>query len=890
MASFRDDYQSQTETLLSDAELPPSATWTSTFRPNGLNTTSWTTASSWRVPGLSPLQQVLDLSRFGAALLITSECDPAAWRKGAPFENGPKLQIPGGKLSERSQALLREQSLIGVDIMEHALSEAGVPADRIKRLDFCNGCARNMDPLIDIPNFWREHLNSFKQVSDALIYYVGPSVETGAWALTWINDHYEAKVSLVEPDSILPPPGPQDGLPGTRFVISDAPSSASMWLRPARRLRGVAAWWGAAPPGGAGGPPLTRWLAGFLPLPPEGAEAFLELPPYTGLEDLPCHKTLFWGPLPPSNPVISRHLLWELTEFLGSITMRIHRTLANKEILIKGGPQILLKILETQVTGNEPLALQVLWLLQALVADSPTDRWARTMDEAVAAALTLPDRLCGGYENVGDYPKLLAAILALLGSSCARCPLCLEGIAFGGTGQNWPRVLKLSLAALSSVSGAAACTDPTADIPATHLAECSAAARAACQLVSQAASYRPLSRADHVELFTMLLSTVCYATSQGAGQDLTRFAAEALLYATVRCNECKLEVLRLLREGLEQPFACALNQLTMLRAIDKFLSLVRSLASAEPKSAVSDGFSHGCLQDGIVDAVVNCLSRESQDAAVQRWGLAALGSLSMADDKFAQRAGDYGACSCVLWALGADTLSSGKYVEQEGLFCAYSFLGTEICREEFKKSRRLPGLTAGAIDRGLRREGGSCEAALWGLRIYGKICRKDPFTVEPFVGTIVNAMLAEGCLHGTMVAGSFVVSHLANVCPTARSKLLSSRVQLFKALQAMAHDAAAEGTPDGRAREHELLDWVQVLIDIIGPPRPHRDEDELLEDELLEDEDGEEVGSKAESKSRTGTKLNSGSPASAGAPKSGSKSRSGTKLDSGATRTKSKPS
>jgi len=52
---------------------------------------------------------------------------------------------------------------------------------------------------------------------------------------------------------------PSPTLPGARFVISDAPGTARMWMRPARRLRGVAAWQGEALPGSNGGPPMTRW-------------------------------------------------------------------------------------------------------------------------------------------------------------------------------------------------------------------------------------------------------------------------------------------------------------------------------------------------------------------------------------------------------------------------------------------------------------------------------------------------------------------------------------------------------------------------------------------------------------------------------------------------------
>jgi hypothetical protein len=42
---------------------------------------------------------------------------------------------------------------------------------------------------------------------------------------------------------------------------------------------------------------------------------------------------------------------------------------------------------------------------------------------------------------------------------------------------------------------------------------------------------------------------------------------------------------------------------------------------------------------------------------------------------------------------------------------------------------------------------------------------------------------------------------------------------MHQALQCKGHIAACEGTEDGKERERELMDWVQVLVDILGPPR-----------------------------------------------------------------------
>jgi len=205
------------------------------------------------------------------------------------------------------------------------------------------------------------------------------------------------------------------------------------------------------------------------------------------------------------------------------------------------------------------------------------------------------------------------------------------------------------------------------------------------------------------------------------------------------------------------------------------------------------------------------------------------------------------------------------------------------------KPSRLPGLTAAAISRGIRDEGGSSEAALWGLRIYERIAQTRARIIAPYVEVIVDAMLIQGCLHGTMIAGANTVSHLAAVSEVANPKLVAMRVPLVKALQTMSHEAAAEKTEAGRAREKELLDWVQVMIDILGPPRWPPVEDELPDPEEVNDDDvvmsrsTSKNGSKHGSKSRTGTKLDSGSQ---GGP-SRSATKGGTK-DLAASRTKSK--
>lgn len=54
---------------------------------------------------------------------------------------------------------------------------------------------------------------------------------------------------------------------------------------------------------------------------------------------------------------------------------------------------------------------------------------------------------------------------------------------------------------------------------------------------------------------------------------------------------------------------------------------------------------------------------------MQRWGLAALGTICSAEDALAKRAVDAGGAKSVIWALGADVLSQvgGEWLELSGV-------------------------------------------------------------------------------------------------------------------------------------------------------------------------------------------------------------------------------
>ena len=86
--------------------------------------------------------------------------------------------------------------------------------DCIIHLDCHDDMDPSFDPLREIPLFWSRFLNPVTKHRDALIYYFGFSVDTGAWALTWTDSQLESKVCIIEPSMVLPPAGPQDGVPG----------------------------------------------------------------------------------------------------------------------------------------------------------------------------------------------------------------------------------------------------------------------------------------------------------------------------------------------------------------------------------------------------------------------------------------------------------------------------------------------------------------------------------------------------------------------------------------------------------------------------------------------------------------------------------------------------
>eukprot|EP00933_Yihiella_yeosuensis_P017268 TRINITY_DN14470_c0_g1_i1.p1 TRINITY_DN14470_c0_g1~~TRINITY_DN14470_c0_g1_i1.p1 ORF type:complete len:525 (+),score=125.84 TRINITY_DN14470_c0_g1_i1:91-1575(+) len=493
------------------------------------------------------------------------------------------------------------------------------------------------------------------------------------------------------------------------------------------------------------------------------------------------------------------------------------------------------------------------------------------MDEAFEATLDVPKRLYGTSDSASSV--LLAAVLGWLGTCASRCLRCREECSFGGTSRMWPKVVELILAGLKGFRGGS----EQVDLSTGMTPDAYNAAVSACQVASQAACHRNISVEGHEQVYVSLITAVITMR----GEELTLAAAEALVYMTLRCNDAKVYVAKLLSHDAGESICNVLDKANAGSSA-KVQALLRSIAAAKPSSSVFEAFGSG----RIMEAVITNLCRHSGDHKVQRWGLAALGALALVDVKLADQAAEGGA-TCITWVLGSDALTGAPFVEQEALFCAHSLLHSDAAKAQLaptKKGGRLPGLTASAIATGLRNDGGSSEAALWGLRIFEIICQTRATLIEPYVGVVVDAMLAEGCLHKAMIAGANTVSHLAAVVPSANIKLKQARVQLVKTLQQRAHAAASTGTEAGRAQEKELLDWVQVLIDILGPARPPKESDELQSEEedeeaMMEDELALAGASAQEgTKSEKGTKSNPGTKSVAGTKDLPNRSKSQSKI------------
>jgi len=184
----------------------------------------------------------LNPTTIGGAVLLTSACED---HEGDA--TNPDIVVPGGPYRYDSRDQYHEQGHLGAELVCKALEDVGIPPARIHRMHFdhCPG-----HPTSAVCRFLRRLP---PHAPDCVIYYCGPASKEGGWMLGWFDENGDLQQDLIEPESLLPEAGTEDGPPGNRLIISDAPGSAKMWLRPATRLSGVAAWAGPALPGGSGG-------------------------------------------------------------------------------------------------------------------------------------------------------------------------------------------------------------------------------------------------------------------------------------------------------------------------------------------------------------------------------------------------------------------------------------------------------------------------------------------------------------------------------------------------------------------------------------------------------------------------------------------------------------
>jgi len=330
------------------------------------------------------------------------------------------------------------------------------------------------------------------------------------------------------------------------------------------------------------------------------------------------------------------------------------------------------------------------------------------------------------------------------------------------------------------------------------------------------ARHQSLEELERGDLLPSLHRALFQEREPAEAEEVRAAVAEVLLFACLRSNAIKLEVLA----AMGQSF---LELRTMLEtaaptAVSRLLALVRALAAPEPVDKVIEH-----LSPDLVDTVVHCLCKQVSHGEVQRWGTAALGALVIADPLFAERA-EAGGATCVLWALGADALRRVPMLEQETFFCAHALVKNNRV-DLAANGVQLAGLASGAIQRCLRDYGGGAEAITWGLRLLEAmaIYKGGARLIEPYIGTIVDAMLAPGSHFEAATAGSGVVSHLAASSPSAKERLREHKTLLIRCLQDHATVEAAVQT--GRARAQEMRDWVQILIDVLGDPRPGIDLD-----------------------------------------------------------------
>eukprot|EP00971_Amphidinium_carterae_P080999 1602661-Amphidinium_carterae.1 len=347
------------------------------------------------------------------------------------------LLVLGGRYRHWSRNEYSNQAAWGMCIIENALLEAGVGIEKISKLVIENGFAG--DP-VDVIHAFFTALDPL--TPDALIYYSGPATSGGAWPLGWKLKSGLHVSSILYPEDV----GCFTGPVGNRLVVSDAPHSAHIWLKPQSRLLGLAAWDGDGIPGtGLGGPLLAQWLAGGLSKIPRGLMAWA-LPQNHGLLRLPSFHKLFYGP--PLNPEDGMTAIWEVEAWILSnprVEVKVERS---AELLARGGQQVIINLLRDYAPkGNEPAVnfpnlLRLVHLLHTLVVFGPVARWMGSMWEGLEIIIHIAINGCHGKDEASI--KLLAAALEFIAACTGRCTKCRDWCA----DEQWQQVLQLVFTAM----------------------------------------------------------------------------------------------------------------------------------------------------------------------------------------------------------------------------------------------------------------------------------------------------------------------------------------------------------------------------------------------------------------------------------------------------------
>eukprot|EP00929_Paragymnodinium_shiwhaense_P074413 TRINITY_DN38084_c0_g1_i1.p1 TRINITY_DN38084_c0_g1~~TRINITY_DN38084_c0_g1_i1.p1 ORF type:complete len:947 (-),score=193.80 TRINITY_DN38084_c0_g1_i1:215-3055(-) len=584
-----------------------SQTWTSTW------------GAGTRKPR-SPMYAIIDVARFGGALLLSSACEvsePEEPEEDAGSEDGysPEKEkdeeegaeedkpfglynraVPGGVYRPEALETYRRQCLLGVEIVGGHLEELGVPTKCIEYVDYIADNQPDMPVSQCIRNFLKD-LPPTKP--DCLIYYIGPSGPKGEWAFDYIDLDDEPQAALLTPKVLEAEEGqPAPGPPGQRFILSDSPYSAEMWGSGAATHMGFAAWSDGGLVGDDHGPPLARWVTGHLPgNPPEGSIAF-PLPPDAGMADLPAYKPLFWGPNPLPAERAS-HLLWEVQAFLGAATRQWKRAESCHEAFARGLVQVIIATLQAHGEwGDEELIVRCLWLLYSVASYSPSDRWLDQFREAFHVVFELFDR----RDDVST--ELFSVIMDFSAAVYRRCWRCQRacvhaspdaaGPPAGPTQHLARRAVVACLGGTPAGYNQLMFTPDDPFMPVLTPAAAASAARFCCQLFRhEPPNYREeQDREIMLALQQMALrdwenvTKIDPAAFVDLVSEVRRASAEALLMATVHSEEVKRQLLKVL---VQMPqfltiFKDEANPLT----ISKFLALIRGIAALDRGAAAPD--------------------------------------------------------------------------------------------------------------------------------------------------------------------------------------------------------------------------------------------------------------------------------------------------------------